>query len=433
MNRWLTRSLWLLALSFWAWLGFGLYRELPRDLGPVIYHLPNATNQLVVGFTDHTFRLVGCFHDWNAAGHELWIWDSERRSLAKKHLASLPTVPWSTSSPARDFGVVPARVSEIGWDRGYAFDLRTGARRALPIQGFSPIFHSQKPWAMFTSLAENPNGPFWVKAFDLRTGQSIFEWQSAARSLKDVPFFIGDDRIGIPLNARENDLASVTTLEVWTLSKGDAPTHRIAPFEIGRDAAASKNGRVAWHQKTSTVQVFDIAAERMVFSEPQDASAAGKRATGGILGTPLLSDDGQAVLAPISGTLFEIDTGRLLWRARDEELIVGYKGQRQFETKEVWSIVLGRWSKSFETFAMRNLRDGDLVYRSWWPTLNQFADDEFDQGFILTEEGVRSLPPRVSYPLLALCQTILALPLVLLCAILRWRRKRRMRMAGAAP
>ena len=32
MRRWLPRSLWILAWSFWAWLGFGLYRELPRHV-----------------------------------------------------------------------------------------------------------------------------------------------------------------------------------------------------------------------------------------------------------------------------------------------------------------------------------------------------------------------------------------------------------------
>src|SRR5262245_10823400 len=33
MRRWLCRGLWLLAWSFWVWLGVGLYRELPRDIG----------------------------------------------------------------------------------------------------------------------------------------------------------------------------------------------------------------------------------------------------------------------------------------------------------------------------------------------------------------------------------------------------------------
>ena len=32
----LTRFLWLAAWSSWLWLGFGLYRELPRETGPVV-------------------------------------------------------------------------------------------------------------------------------------------------------------------------------------------------------------------------------------------------------------------------------------------------------------------------------------------------------------------------------------------------------------
>ena len=39
MRRWLPRSLWLLAWSFWAWLGWGLARELPRNhSGPISEH-----------------------------------------------------------------------------------------------------------------------------------------------------------------------------------------------------------------------------------------------------------------------------------------------------------------------------------------------------------------------------------------------------------
>jgi len=36
VRRRLPHFLWLAAWSFWLWLGFGLYRELPRDLGPVV-------------------------------------------------------------------------------------------------------------------------------------------------------------------------------------------------------------------------------------------------------------------------------------------------------------------------------------------------------------------------------------------------------------
>jgi hypothetical protein len=50
MKRWLPRSLWLLAWSFWVWLGWGLYRELPRDLGPAVCQIPLENSWWIVGF-----------------------------------------------------------------------------------------------------------------------------------------------------------------------------------------------------------------------------------------------------------------------------------------------------------------------------------------------------------------------------------------------
>jgi hypothetical protein len=47
--RWLKRGLWLSAWGAWLWLGIGLYRELPRHLGPVVRRLPIASGR-VLGF-----------------------------------------------------------------------------------------------------------------------------------------------------------------------------------------------------------------------------------------------------------------------------------------------------------------------------------------------------------------------------------------------
>lgn len=41
---WLSRTAWLALWGIWLWLGFGLYRELPRDLGPKVCSL-----DLIVG------------------------------------------------------------------------------------------------------------------------------------------------------------------------------------------------------------------------------------------------------------------------------------------------------------------------------------------------------------------------------------------------
>ena len=51
----------------------------------------------------------------------------------------------------------------------------------------------------------------------------------------------------------------------------------------------------------------------------------------------------------------------------------------------------------------------------------------------VTYEGkVYRARPQVNWPLLILCQSLLALPLLLTWLALPWRLKRRLRMAGAA-
>src|SRR5262245_3373880 len=61
MRRLLPRSLWLLAWSCWAWLGFGLWREVPRDMGPVVCKLPLANQDAALGFVDRSGLAVSMF------------------------------------------------------------------------------------------------------------------------------------------------------------------------------------------------------------------------------------------------------------------------------------------------------------------------------------------------------------------------------------
>ena len=89
------------------------------------------------------------------------------------------------------------------------------------------------------------------------------------------------------------------------------------------------------------------------------------------------------------------------------------------------------WNWALRTDALRDLNTGALISR--------YRPDAPDRTFtnstgtmLVVGSYVRELPPRVNWPLLALCQAILALPLVLTWLALRWRRKRRLRLAGAA-
>ena len=50
---WLRRICWLAASGVWLWLGFGLYRELPRNVGPAVCQIPVAPYQT------HSMRIAG--------------------------------------------------------------------------------------------------------------------------------------------------------------------------------------------------------------------------------------------------------------------------------------------------------------------------------------------------------------------------------------
>src|SRR5262245_2431773 len=58
MKRWLPRSLWLAAWSFWLWLGFGLHRELPRQVGEAARQFEKLPEEWIAGFLDEGNSIV---------------------------------------------------------------------------------------------------------------------------------------------------------------------------------------------------------------------------------------------------------------------------------------------------------------------------------------------------------------------------------------
>jgi hypothetical protein len=132
---------------------------------------------------------------------------------------------------------------------------------------------------------------------------------------------------------------------------------------------------------------------------------------------------------------------RLLAEERTKEIIEGPAGANisvmrieygdagpgRFGQREYWRIEVGRWSHEVETYAVRRSSDESLQFRLWNPPVELVQDGEMEPHTRQIEIVMSSFG---NSPLLALCQTILALPLVLLWAGLRWRRKRRMGMAS---
>ena len=63
--KWFKRGLWLAAWCVWLWLGFGLYRELPRDLGPRVCKIPVLTGDQVHGFLEGRYEVLVGAIDFN--------------------------------------------------------------------------------------------------------------------------------------------------------------------------------------------------------------------------------------------------------------------------------------------------------------------------------------------------------------------------------
>jgi hypothetical protein len=134
--------------------------------------------------------------------------------------------------------------------------------------------------------------------------------------------------------------------------------------------------------------------------------------------------------------LYELGDGRILWQQGLYEITTESNGPDGFLVKEEWHKLWEAWlpNLKYETLARRSLDDASLLYR----TSAKIAVDPRNYNaartlVVMSDGAVHRLPLQTNWPLFALCQTILALPLILLWAMLRWRRNRRLRLASVTP
>src|SRR5262245_1890612 len=86
---WFKRILWLAAWCVWLWLGFGLHRELPRDLGPAVSKLKVTGTQYPLGFLPDGRRFAT--NTWPTLNDpkSVFVWDVTNGN----HLETIPTPP----------------------------------------------------------------------------------------------------------------------------------------------------------------------------------------------------------------------------------------------------------------------------------------------------------------------------------------------------
>jgi hypothetical protein len=449
----LKRLCWLAAWSVWVWLGVGLHRELPRNLGRPIHRLPFAADEMTLGLIDGTSKSVSVRFDQDAEKTYVRRWDVAAGTLEEEikgawfergafQFQLSPTKRFMTCGYADlkcdDWRLIfvnsrAARLTMTNVGREIV-DLSTGKRSPIPDHA-EVVFHPVRPlaafWFRFPRLETKR-----VQVVDLESGRRVFEWPTdppdPPPDVIKAPCFVGDDRIAIPVASQAPGAErAAVRLELWTLG-ADRPLSVVAVERWSDQASTPAGGRVAWQLQTAggfPIEVFDCNMERLILPEPL---AAGDRPIVSFAGLiPTLSADGRMVLGPATRRLTEVDTGRIVWAARRGETLLKSADSRRFETFEPWDFRTHPPRPFLATHATRELSTGRLLDRVWHSPGRLCRSD--DGRFMLVSNEVHGLPLNVNWPLLALCQAILASPLILLWLLLRRRRKRRLRLEGAAP
>jgi hypothetical protein len=433
------RFLWLAAWGVWVWLGFGLYRELPRELGPVVCRLPMNGLEDWIAFLHNRPSILTLDDDPDDRLQTIRLRNARTGEIEQEIKSEGVGIP-------RAFGFFnsfrhgfhgrfegPRVGANTTWPI-FVLELSTGVWRRFDDVGTDPRSHPTEPWAMFSRSDGDANDDA-VIVLELKTGRRVFDSRDylpkerirLARTWR--AFFIGDEAVGIPF-AKEPRKDAVA-LEIWSMTTGSM-LRRIDGIDGCERATASRDGKIAWYGRKSpfVTEVFDSATGERLLAVPPERD---RIATPIVIETvrPAFSEDGKRILSTPAGGLFEIATGERVWDAADHESIWIVRPPDRFEVHENWKFSLFGKPIEFSTFAIRRLHDGAFISRSIHSTLSEFRSNADETLFLESETTVRELPLRVNWFYLSLAQAILAVPIVLPWAVLCYRHRRAARRQPA--
>lgn len=223
-------------------------------------------------------------------------------------------------------------------------------------------------------------------------------------------------------------------IELWDLA--DEPTLiKTVRGTIGFNPNVSTSDQIAFRELAdgpATIDVIDLRQERRRFVfPPRD-----QRFDLPLEPIPaIISRNGKTVFGGPNRAVFDIEAEKVLWPKGRHESVFEFNPSGSVTLVEDWRSWCGLrlpTALTLNTVSVRDIDDGRLVRRTWErPKLR--SDSFSSDGLYVfdSEEGrVYRSPPRVNWSLLAVCQIILALPFILLWAVLRWRRKRRLRTSS---
>jgi hypothetical protein len=447
----LKRGLWFIAWGVWVWLGFGLYRELPRELGPVVCKLPISRDSTVLGFVETTDRIAVVSKTMNNLATTIGVYDSRTAELLSKNYAPAVADVMPMRHVVRSHGAlvahyVPFEDDDRTADGLHLLDLTIGKWKRLSTNLVTAIaVHPRRPWIGYVdrgsaSSIGKPRGsqrlpslvvydfergrPIFARPFTVETriiGPSMFLPDSATMIVRTLVKPAGGDGDYVP------------TLEIWNLDGAPKLERTISNTWIGEEHSIGARRLASGGWKKSAIEVFDLDVEQMVFSHPipaEEPTRSTKRGAPRVLPRefdhPTLSASGRMLFDARSRTLWEVNSTRVCWQGKPHEHVSDIGDGEHFTVVERWDQLWnGKPSPKYWTRAVRKLETGDVLVRSMGILIvdPQLWNASRTLG-VTYDARVYHLPLPVNWTLLAICQSILALPLILLLAILRWRRKR---------
>jgi hypothetical protein len=421
-------GLWLAAWSVWLWLGFGLYRELPRCLGPTVSRLPLQGGENVFGFLGGSEQIV-----LSPESGDPQFQTFDARTGEKIRDFTFPG-GWRVSPERhiRTHGIVLGYGDSQGSNKGlHVINLHTGVTTTLSDKKvFNVAIHPKRPWIAFRESAPANDNPRSLVVVDWTTGVELFVRMPHPDRLPiRRPAFLGDSsRLAVPTApVPPGSIGQRSTeLEIWRIETPCRLEKLVRLPSVG-ELLPSNSERIALRigMKESHVEVFDLDSGRRLFSTPV---AFGD---GPFDGNARLSSSGRGIMSGEPPSLWSVDDGVLRWSQDQSTKFHRKIFDDAFAVTEIWD---QPWARSrlagWNTVAVRELDDGRLRFRCWAQdaSVSTYQSAEGRLG-LAHQRDVHQLPLSINYRLLALCQTILALPLILVWALLKWRRKRKARLA----
>jgi hypothetical protein len=436
VKRWIGRFLWIAAWCGWAWLGVGLHRELPRRPGDVVCVPEVAKDATPVGFVGKTGLLVlSRIADPVTRITEIAVVDA--KDGRKVHAVRGPfdndqefqqNIVQSLASGVLLSSEMPHENGRNFTPSLRALDLAAGEWRLLDDQPVRHVtMHPQKPWVAYVRTVLNYDHS--LRVADVTTGKRLLNHRLPTRAkVLDRPFFLEGDRVAVVGSSSEgvNAKDAGGRYEILSMNTPDAKPTVVEGPAVDQFASMGMNGRVVYKTTSHSpaVEVFDLETRQS--KRPLSAQTWGGDSDS--ISPPVISCSGRTVLGGAAKSVWNIDTEMEIWRPGSWESPHAFDYYDDFAVVEDWS---GLWAKflpgfRFKTWARRDFATGALKQRTSYDqnVIPHFCNAAGNLA-AMKDGTIRSLPLRVNWPLLALCQAVLAAPLVLLWAVLRWRRRRK--------